>query len=193
MSYPFATSNIVVQAFGFMELSHPSSFADDTPQALDALTNYETALDFCLEWSDWSFVSRGAACCRAAVLPPEFVVDPDLQHTFALPSDCVKVHGARWRLDERLLRAYRIAPLPVCYTLRVTNEAALPASFRTSVSLQLAVLMAPRWLGVDSKRASLASSLETARLQVGRPDARTASPLSYQDDFADDWVAGALR
>lgn len=199
MTYPFATSTIVIQAFGFLELAHPSSFADDTPEATDALANYELALDLCLEWSDWSFASRMVALPEAA-LPADTIADPDLPHTFALPGDCVmlrelKQRGVAYRLDERLLRADRPGPLPIRYTRRITNESALPASFRTAVALQLAVLMAPRWLGISTKRDALAQNLQMMREQAGRPDARTASsqPIDDMHPFAPDWVSGALR
>lgn len=196
--YPFATSTIVAQAFAAVELAPPSSFSDDTPQAGDAQIYYPIALDLCLEWCDWSFASRMVNL--AETVPPVGIIDdPDLPHVFALPGDCVmfrevKIPRAKYRLDEGLLRADHPAPLPVRYTRRITNEASLPASFRASVALQLAVLLAPRWLGVETKRQQLVNSLEAMKSQASRPDARTASPENYQHNSGPaDWVAEAMR
>lgn len=197
MTFPFATSNIVAQAFGMVELSPPSSFADDTPQASDAAAFYPQALDICLELVDWGFASRMVALSEAA-LPDGAIVDPDLPYAFRLPGDCValreiKVARAKFRQDEKILRCDQPAPLPIRYTRRITNEAALPATFRTLVALQLAVYLAPRWLGVDSKREALNTNLTNARATAARADARTASPEAYGESGASDWVAEALR
>ncbi len=197
MTVPFATSTIVAQAFGMLELSPPSSFGDDTPQAMDAVLHYPTALDLCLEWTDWSFASRMAALPPIA-LPVDVPPDPCLPFTYALPGDCVMFREltdrtARHRLDEALLRADRPGPLSIRYTRRIANEAALPASFRSAVALQLAVLLAPRWLGVDTKRQGLMNSLEEIRKQSSKTDARTASPEPYGESRPCDWVTEALR
>lgn len=197
MTFPFATSNIVAQAFGMVELSPPSSFADDTPQASDAAAFYPQALDICLELVDWGFASRMVALSEVA-LPDGAILDPDLPYAFRLPGDCValreiKIARAKYRLDEQVLRCDQAAPLPIRYTRRITNEAALPATFRTLVALQLAVYLAPRWLGVDSKREALTTNLTNARATAARADARTASPEAYGESGASDWVTEALR
>lgn len=197
MTFPFATSTIVAQAFGMVELSPPSSFADDSPQAADAALHYPIALDLCLEWTDWSFASRLVHLAEIA-LPDGIAADPDLPFVFALPGDCVMLRGLqdtniRYRLDEGILRADAPAPLAVRYTRRVTNEAILPASFRTAVALQLAVLLAPRWLGVDTKRERLIQQLDGLRRQSSKSDAGTASPQPYGASGTADWVSEALR
>ncbi len=200
MTFPFATSTIVAQAFGMVELSPPSSFADDTPQAQDAVQHYASSLDICLELNDWSFASRMVALSSAA-LPEGVIADPDLPFSFRLPGDCialreVKTRAVRFRLDEMILRADQPGPLPIRYTRRITDEASLPATFRTLVAAQLAVLMAPRWLGVDTKRASLADQLRLARAEASRVDARSASAEPWGDGRSSgsrDWVAEALR
>lgn len=198
--FPFATSTIVAQAFSLVELSAPSSFADDSDQARDAALHWPTALDLCLEAGDWSFASRMVALPEAA-LPPGVITDPDLPHAFRLPGDCVvfreiKRRGVRHRLDEDFLRADTPAPLPIRYTRRVTDEAAMPAGYRAQLALQLAVLLAPRWLGPDAKRERLVAQLDDLRARAARTDARTASPEVYSDDltgFGGDWVSEALR
>lgn len=199
MTFPFATSTIVAQAFGMVELSPPSSFADDSPQAADAALHYPAALDLCLEWSDWSFASRLVHLAEIA-LPDGIAPDPDLPHTFALPGDCVMLRAVlpadvppRYRLDEGLLRADQPAPLLVRYTRRVTNEALLPASFRAAMALQLAVLLAPKWLGVDTKRDRLEARLDAMQRRAGKSDAGTASPEPYGLSGSSDWVSEALR
>lgn len=200
MTFPFATSTIVAQAFGMVELSPPSSFADDTPQALDAAQHYAQALDICLEMVDWSFASRMVALSTAA-LPEGVIADQDLPFTFRLPGDCIalreiKLQGVRFRLDETILRADQPGPLPIRYTRRITNEAALPASFRTLVAVQLAVLLSPRWLGVDAKRARLLDQMPVAQATAARIDARSASATPWGDGRSggsSDWVTEALR
>jgi hypothetical protein len=197
MTLPYATSTIVAQAFGMVELSPPSSFADDTPQAADATAYYPQALDICLELVDWGFASRMVALSETA-LPEGAIADPDLPYVFRLPGDCialreVKLRGAKYRLDETILRCDQPAPLPIRYTRRLSNEAALPATFRTLVALQLAVYLAPRWLGVEAKRQALQDNLTNARATAARVDARTASPEAYGESGATDWVAEALR
>lgn len=125
MTFPFATSTIVAQAFGMVELSPPSSFADDTPQAQDAAQHYASSLDICLELNDWSFASRMVALSSAA-LPEGVIADPDLPFSFRLPGDCialreVKTRAVRFRLDEMILRADQPGPLPIRYTRRITD------------------------------------------------------------------------
>jgi hypothetical protein len=193
----FATSTIIAQAFGMLELSPPSSFGDDSPQARDAMLHYPSALDMCLDWTDWSFASRMASL-PAVALPDNVPADPDLPHTYSLPGDCVtfrevKVAGARYRLDETVLRCDQPAPLLVRYTRRLEKEASLPATFRASVALQLAVLLSPTWLGVDAKRARLLQQLDETQRRASKGDARTASPEPYGDERAQDWVGMALR
>lgn len=197
MPVSFAASTIIAQAFGLVELSAPSSFADDSDQARDALLFYPVAIDICLEWTDWSFASRMASLPETS-LPAGVAADAGLPHVYALPADCVILRGLSdpsipYRLDERLLRADAAAPLIIRYTRRITDEAALPASFRTAVALQLAVLMAPRWLGVDAKRERLVAQLDDLQRRASKSDARTASPQPYGEAGGADWVAQALR
>lgn len=198
--FPFATSTIVAQAFSLVELSTPSSFADDSDQARDAALHWPIALDLCLEAADWSFASRMTAL-PLAILPIDQIPDPDLPFTYRLPGDCVifrevKARGATYRLDEGYLRADLPAPLPIRYTRRVSDEGIMPAGFRAQLALQLAILLAPRWLGPTTKRDALVLQLDDLRARMGRSDARTASAQPYADDITGgggDWVAGALR
>lgn len=197
MTVPFATSNIIGMAFGHLELSPPSSFADTTPQANDAVLNYPVALDLCLEWTDWSFASSLVLLAEIA-LPTGIATDPKLPHAFALPGDCIMFREVaddtvRYRLDEGILRADSAAPLTVRYTRRITDESRTSATFRQAVALQLAVLLAPRWLGVDTKRQTLVSMLDAMRRQSSKTDARTASPEAYSLSDPADWVTEALR
>ena len=197
MPVTFAASTIIAQAFSMVELSAPSSFGDDSDQARDATLHYDSAIDMCLEWTDWSFASR-MVTLPAASLPSGTAADPRLPYVYALPGDCVMLReltdtAVRYRLDEGYLRADAPAPLGIRYTRRVQDESRLPATFRAAVALQLAVLMAPRWLGVETKRASLANALDELRRRCSKSDARTASPAPYGEAQITASVSEALR
>jgi hypothetical protein len=196
MPTPIAASTIAAQAFRFLELSPISSFADDTPQAQDAAEQYPQALASCLSACDWSFASV-LASLPAAVPGPTVAVDPALPHLFALPGDVIVLREVgdgwtRWRRDREGLRADEGAPLRIRYTGRVENEAALPATFQTAVALALAVLLAPRWLGTQSRVEGLKQDAARVLKQAMREDARQASEARY-DGTPDqgDWVAEA--
>jgi hypothetical protein len=98
----------------------------------------------------------------------------------------------RGRRDREGLRADEAAPLVIRYTGTVDNEAALPATFQTAVALALAVLLAPRWLGTQSKAEALRADAARILKQAMREDARMASEARY-DGGPDqgDWVAEA--
>jgi hypothetical protein len=199
---PFATSTIVADAFRFMELSPPSSFADDSEEAEAANSKYPDALSMCLEANDWSFASRYAELAELADLPEGEVADPRIPHAYALPGDLVKLREivdafARWRIDaEGLLRADVGERIMIRYTRRLDDEARLPATFRVAVAAQLAVLLSPRWNNVRTKREELRGILAEAMARSRRDDGMSGSPERYDDrpnHTGDDWVSGAMR
>lgn len=200
MPTPISTSNIVSQAWRFMELSPISSFDDDTEQARSSAEQYTNALDQCLAVADWSFASVYASL-PAADLPPTVATDPDLPYFYQPPGDMIRLHQVgdsddqiAFRLDRDGLRANRDAPLPIRYTARVTNEARLPATFQTAVALKLAWLLGPRWLGTPQKIAAIERNLQDALQAAKREDARSASSVRYdlQPDTYDWATANTL-
>lgn len=195
---PIATSGIAAEAFQIVELGPISSFADDTPEAADATAYYTSALETCLEWADWDFAST-LVTLPPAELPAGLAVDVDLPYTYALPGDCLMLREVRdfevsYRNDDQVLRADQDGGLKIRYTRRMDNEGRLPATFRSAVSLALALKLGPRWLGTQTKIALIENRLQSTLERAARHSARTASPTRY-DDGPDnvDWVAEALR
>ena len=197
MSNPIAASTIPAQAFRFLELAPLSSFADGTPEAAAASEVYPEALRMSLEVADWSFASRLVTLTEATVLDGD-MVDPDLPHASLLPDDCVairRVHGldVSWRVDQTYLRCTEAQTLRVRYTSLVKNEARLPATFRTAVAAQLALLLAGTYLTTRTKQVDLQDKLRETMGMALRQDARNASPQSaWADDFAY-WDREAVR
>ena len=191
-----ATSNIVAQAWRFMELSPISSFEDDTEQARSAAEQYPNALRECLARADWSFASV-LEMLPAAVLPATVATDPELPYFYQAPGGMIRLHevgdtSTQWRLDRDGLRADRGAPLRIRYTAQITNEAVLPASFQTAVALRLAMLLGPRWLGTQSKLADLSRRFDMEIANAKKQDARSASTVRYDDTGnSSDWASGS--
>jgi hypothetical protein len=193
-----SANTITAQAFRFMEMGPISSFGDDTEEARSAAEQYPVALEMCLEAADWGFASVYANL-PARVSGDAVAGDPALPFLYNVPGDLVRIHEVgdgytRWRLDRDVLRADMAAPLPIRYTGRIVNEAALPAAFRTVVALHLAVLLGPRWLGTQGKMDALKRDAMD-RLKIAmRQTARSASEARY-DGLADqgDWVHEARQ
>lgn len=202
MPTPIATGDIVTLAFLAMEKTPPASFADETEEAAQSAALYQTALDRCLERGDWSFASTWANL-PPLVPAPTVPTDPALPYTYALPGDCVRLREVgdgtqKWRVD-RLgdvtgIRANQSGNLAVRYTARIEAEALLPVAFRQAVALQLAVYLAPKYLGTSSKVDTLKRDLAMAIEDAQREDSRTASEARY-DGLPDqsDWVMEARR
>lgn len=197
MSTPIAAATIVAQAFRYMEVTPPSSLDDDSPKARDAAEQYPNALQQCLEAADWSFASVLANIPQAE-LPPTVAADADFPYFYALPGDLIRIQevgdgDTGWRRDRDGLRSDTAAPLRIRYTAKITNEAALTATFRDAVALTLACLIAPVWLTTDSKLQRLDALRERALKKAMMQDARSASDARYdglpdQGDWADEAV-----
>lgn len=189
-----ATSTIVAQAWRFMELSPISSFDENTEQARAAAEQYPNALRECLARADWSFASV-IAMLPLATLPQTVATDPELPYFYQAPGDLIRLHevgdtSTMFRLDRDGLRADAPAPLRVRYTAQITNEAILPASFQTAVSLRLALLLGPRWLGTQSKLADLDRRYQLELAAAKKQDARSASTVRYSDSGdSSDWAS----
>lgn len=199
---PQATSSIISQAFRMMELTPPSSLADDSEKSAAANQQYDIALRMCLEAADWSFAST-LAHLPAAVLAEGEAEDADLPYIYTLPGDLVRLHevgdiDTRWRVDvvdgDASIRADQPAPLRVRYTATIDNEARLPATFQTAVAAQLALLLAPRWMPVVSRIGLIADQQRELMREALRRDARMASQARYDGlDDAGDWATEARR
>lgn len=194
MVLPIATSNIVSQAFRFMEMSPISSFADDSEQATAALEQFPEAINQCMEMCDWSFASKFVDLPEAGSLP----VDADLPFNFIRPGDLlrlieVKPNSVQFRLDMDALRADQAAPLTIRYIAKITDESKLPALFKAAVSYRLAALLAPRWTTSANRTKYLSDEADAALKKAMRVDARSASTMRY-DGMArqSSWTAGAL-
>lgn len=192
-----AAASIPEQAFRFLELEPISSFADGSPQAAAAAETYPEALRMVLERAEWSFASRVAQLAEAALNEGD-VADDALPHVFVLPDDCVALReviglDVAWRVDQTYLRADAAGPLKIRYTALIQNETMMPATLRTAVALQMAMLLAGRYVQTRTKKADLVSQFdETLRLAL-RHDARNASPQSAYDDWGGYWDREALR
>ncbi|MEO1024027.1 MAG: hypothetical protein AAFX07_00555 [Pseudomonadota bacterium] len=204
MTTPIAASNIAAQAFRAIELSAPSSFQDDSPQAGDASEQYPVALRIVLELCDWSFASTLVSLAPASPPATGYVEDQNLPGLFRLPTECVRLRevqptDVKFRIDaDRYIRADETTSLTVRYTKLITNEALLPSTFQTAVAYRLAMMMAPRWLRDRTKRQALKSDFNDMLDEAQRSDRRTASSQPY-DHAAEatgtsvDWVSEALR
>lgn len=180
MPSPIASSNIVAQAFRFMELRPVSSVADGSPQAQAAAEQYPEALDRTLEAYDWSFARKLVTLPPRLSLPPGTAIDPDLPGLFSLPADCLVLRrlwpeDLAWRRDQGVVRTETTDPLTLLYTARQTNEDAMPPAFKTAVALELAVRLAPEWVAARTKREDLAAALQRTLRDAKTADAHTAS------------------
>lgn len=198
MTLNLDTSDIVSMAFMAMEKTPPASFSDDSEEAALTEKHYPTALQSCLEECDWSDASVWANLPQ--ITPgPTVGADPELPYLFQLPGDCVKGRQVgdgftKWRIDKEGLRADCPAPLSLRYTSRDISEARMPSSFREAVSLKLAILLAPKFLGTSGKIEALKRDFQDVLKNAQRKDSRTASEARY-DGLPDegDWVTEARR
>ncbi|WP_284262469.1 hypothetical protein [Roseicyclus amphidinii] len=197
MTPPIAASTIPAQAFRFLELAPLSSFADESPEAAAAAAVYPEALRMALEIAEWSFASRIVTLPEAQLLAGD-AADPDLPHVYLPPPDLValrEVHGlqVQWRLDMGYIRCTEPGPLRIRYTSLIQNETRMPATFRTLVAAQMALLLAGAYLTTRTKQVDLESRLERLTGLALRQDGRNASPQSAWDDDHEYWDREAVR
>ena len=192
-----AASTIAAQAFRDIELAPISSFDDGTEQAQAATEQYPLALQMVLEAADWS---KASVYVTLSASVDAGTTDPTLPYFYVLPGDLISIQEVgdkgftKWRQDKDGLRSDTAAPLSMRYTAMITNEASLPARLQRAISLQLAVLLGPRFLGTASKIDALEQKLARQMKLAMRHDARTASENRY-DDTVDqgDWATEATR
>lgn len=196
MPYPVAVFDIAVQACRLLEVTGISSLDDAGDLARAMREQYPVARDRALEAADWSFASVLAALPQA-VPEPTVATDADLPYLYALPGDLLVIREVgtglvQWRRDREGIRADEPAPLRLRYTGAIVDEARLPAEFRTAVGFVLALALAPKWLGTQSKTAALEDRGARALKQAMQNHAREASEARYDgQSHHDDWATGA--
>lgn len=189
------TSEILAQAFRALELPPISGFGGDATEVIAAQAQYDVARHMVIEACDWSWASTLKNLAEIA----EAVEDADLPYAYQLPADCLSIRAvipasAAWRVDGRILRSDQQAPLRVRYSADVTNENLIPATARTAIALQLAALLAPKWLPTASKMQMLKAELQDAMARAMRNDRGQASVQPYDPTRPSfDIVAEALR
>lgn len=189
------TSEILAQAFRALELAPISGFGSDAQEVIAAEAQYEVARHMVIEACDWSWASVLADLPEIS----EAVQDADLPYAYQLPAACLLIRNvvpayAAWRIDGRILRSDQTAPLRVRYSADITNENLIPATARTAIALQLAVLLAPKWLPTASKMQMLKAELQDAMARAMRNDRAQASVQPYDPTRPSfDIVAEALR
>lgn len=193
-----ATSSIAQQAFTELKLRAISSYADDSPEAMDAARRIIEARDMVLEAYDWSFARRLVTPPQQPdVTPP---VDPDLPHVFTLPASTLALRHVfdasmhpltRWRREGFDLRTAETG-IRVLMTARETREDIIPATVRHVMALQLALLLAPTYAATRAKRADIADAMRQAMDRARQNDSVSAAHhrLDGLDvRTGDDWAA----
>jgi hypothetical protein len=195
--YPQAAANIVDRAFILCELASPSSLGDDSDPVRDAAVHYPEALRTCLEAHDWSFARRRVRLSQT-VPGPDIPADPDLPFIYALPDDMLRLRAVSpgdviWRIVGASLFADQPGPLLVNYTATIENELTLTAALREAIAAELALRLAPRWLGTASKLEVIEGLAQRALSKAIRDDRQTASPVSWHGGPLTDWGRDIIR
>lgn len=193
-------SAIVSQAFRLVQMAPPAFWQEPSEPLAAAEEFWPQAHDTLLASSDWSFASA-FAFLSAVDLGPDTITDDALPFTYRLPGDLVQVRElgspgfSEWRIDGPWLRTNAPPPLRLRYTSRVTNPALLPPSYRHAVALELAVLLAPQWLGRTPEMMVLMAAAAAAQESALALDGRgQASPARYtpEVDMENDWATEAV-
>jgi hypothetical protein len=199
MTTPVAASSIAAQAFAELALRPLSSYGDDTPEALEAASALLRARALVLGSYDWSFARR---LVPLAAMPDGLeAADPHLPYTFSLPAATQALrgvflatdfqHAVRWRRDGALIRAAE-TPVVALVSVDLAREDLLPAAVQYAMALQMAVLMAPRYVTTRAKDADLQDKLRAALGQARSDDQVSASHHrldGLDPGYGDDWVA----
>lgn len=198
MTDPIATSTIATQAFIYMELRPLSSYADDSQEAEAARVIYSEARDIVLSSYDWAIARRVVSL--PAYAGDDLVAEDDLPYAYRLPDGALVVRHVYtqnlWRQDALYIRADEAAPLKLRYTARVDREKDLPAVLRTAIALQMATMLAARYVTNRGKRRDLIDQLDAALAEARRQDQHSASPMLFDTgqatSLSGDWVSEAL-
>ncbi|AUC52295.1 hypothetical protein CDO87_03420 [Sagittula sp. P11] len=202
---PITDSEIASQAFIELELRPLSSYGDDTEEAVLAAQRYPRALGMVLESYDWSFVRRLVRLPRVVSGSPETEPDADLPYTFSLPAEFKTLRRVfpagnpdwpiKWRRDGDHVRA-DAEDVQAIITRDIKREADLPDLVRHAVALQLAVLLAPKWVTTRTKRADMRQDLADA-LTVAKSADRTSASDARLDGLDEstgwDWLSQVTR
>lgn len=197
MPFDFSTSGVVSMAFRLMEMEAPSSFGDDSREAVAATEQYPVALETCLEHCEWTFASRVARLSQVAPVPT--AVDPELTFEFERPGDLLVIRSLVpldivWRLDADRLRTDYAGPIHVRYTARIEDESRMPAQFRSAVAYRLASLLSPFWSTSLNRAQALSDQADEWLTRARRADRGGASPQRWDGrDPAADWSGMMVR
>lgn len=198
MPLPTAAATIPAQAFRNMGMDPIGSFADTTPEAAAAAEVYPTALKMVLEVAEWSFATRVVQLGEATPTD-DYTVDDDFPYAYVLPADLVALRevlalNADWRIDMGFLRTNVGSPLKIRYTAWIEREDQLPAHVQNAIALQMAVLLAPRYVQARTKQADLITMASNALDDALRYDGRNASPKSMSGAaWVGNWDEVALQ
>ncbi|GHF33306.1 hypothetical protein [Seohaeicola zhoushanensis] len=198
MADPIATAGITAQACRIMEKTPVSSLADGGDLAASLDNQYLPSINFCLAEYDWSFARKLTVLPPLSALPAGVFADPDLPGTFQLPGDCLvlrKVYpnDLAYRQDGTLLRALQTTSLTIRYTAKQTNEAVMPPAFTLLAAYELALRLAPQWVGSRTKREDMATMRGQILVAAQMAERTNASHfrLDGRDDQPD-WATEAI-
>jgi hypothetical protein len=185
--------DIVNQALSALGEARITSLDDPGQTAGLARSLYDTARDAEISGYSWNFA-------RARVMLPALGEKPAFgwAHQYLLPSDCLRVLEAgpwpqallddyiagenrAWLIEGRNLLSNQSPPLNLIYLRRVDDPAFYPPVFVEVLAAKLAVRMAERLAGSNSKRELAAREYDLAVKRAKRLDAIQLPPQKQAD------------
>jgi hypothetical protein len=190
---------IVNQALSALGEARITSLDDPGQTAGLARSLYETARDAEISGYAWNFA-------RARVRLPALGEKPAFgwAHQYLLPSDCLRVLSAgpwpqallddyiagenrTWLIEGRNILSNQSPPLNLIYLRRVDDPACYPPAFVEVLAAKLAVRMAERLAGSNSKRELALKEYDLAVKRAKRLDAIQLPPQRPADG---EWLQG---
>jgi hypothetical protein len=186
-------ADIVNQALSALGEARITSLDDPGQAAGLARSLFETARDAEIAGYSWNFA-------RARIMLPALGEKPVFgwAHQYLLPSDCLRVLEAgpwpqalmddyiagenrAWLIEGRNLLSNQGPPLNLIYLRRVDDPAFYPPAFVEVLAAKLAVRMAERLAGSNSKRELAAREYDMAVKRAKRLDAIHLPPQKPAD------------
>ena len=193
--------DIVNQALSALGEARITSLDDPGQNAGLARSLYDSVRDTEITRNSWNFA-------RHRVMLPALSEEPVFgwKHQYLLPPDCLRVMEAgpwpqaladdyiaeenrAWLIEGRNLLTNNGPPLNLIYLRRVDDPGFYPPIFVEVLAAKLALRMAERIAGSNSKRELAAKEYETAIKQAKRLDAIQLPPLRPSDG---DWMRAHL-
>jgi hypothetical protein len=191
--------DIVNQALSALGEARITSLDDPGPAAGLARSLYATARDAEISGYAWNFA-------RHRVMLPALGEKPAFGwvHQYLLPSDCLRVLEAgpwpqalmddyiagenrAWLIEGRNILSNQGPPLNLIYLRRVDDPAFYPPAFVEVLAAKLAVRMAERLAGSNSKRELALREYDLAVKRAKRLDAIQLPPQRPADG---EWLQG---